>query len=563
MSGLERALAVYPVYVQDRLFDTCSMKKRFLILRFIFVWVMLVSALSASAEKGVNDSLLKVLDGVIANRAMYLDARVRQIGEFKEQRDSLRSDREIYTCNSYIVDRYESFVSDSAKEYLNENLIIARRLRDCDLINESLIRMALIFAMNGQFMQARDIFDSVDYNMLPDYVKARFCWAKLKYLENLMISTDETSEKLAYYNERLALRDSLMGIFPVDTDLYRKELAARCRDTGDYKTALAIFLEMYNKETPDSHEAAMIAKGLADLFGLLGDKEQQERYLLISAIADIKMAVMENESLLALAEMLYGTGEIDRAYRYMRVALEDANFYNSRFKNSVIARVYPIVELSYLDRLNAQQRRISMAMWIMTLCAVIMIIVALMLWKQRRAVTRSRTQLAYANKRLERASVKLAEANLIRERYVGYFMHQCSINVDKLDKFRININRKLKANQIEDAYVMSSRPLEKELEELYENFDKAFLNLYPNFIDEFNSLLLPESRFSLPKDRLNTPVRIFALIRLGITDMSQIANFLHYSVQTVYNYKSKVRRTSILAPEEFDEKVKKIGTLAQ
>ncbi|MDE6153928.1 MAG: hypothetical protein K2G21_07280, partial [Muribaculaceae bacterium] len=97
----------------------------------------------------------------------------------------------------------------------------------------------------------------------------------------------------------------------------------------------------------------------------------------------------------------------------------------------------------------------------------------------------------------------------------------------------------------------------------YENFDKAFLNLYPNFIDEFNRLLQPESRFSLPKDRLNTPVRIFALIRLGITDMTQIAGFLHYSVQTVYNYKSKVRKTSVLTPEEFEEKVKKIGTLAQ
>ncbi len=124
------------------------------------------------------------------------------------------------------------------------------------------------------------------------------------------------------------------------------------------------------------------------------------------------------------------------------------------------------------------------------------------------------------------------------------------------------MNRKIKANQIDDLYVLSSRPLEKELEELYLNFDKAFLNLYPNFIDEFNELLQPESRFAPAKDRLNTPLRIFALIRLGITDMTQIANFLHYSVQTVYNYKSKVRKISLLTPEAFEEKVKKIGTLA-
>ena len=108
----------------------------------------------------------------------------------------------------------------------------------------------------------------------------------------------------------------------------------------------------------------------------------------------------------------------------------------------------------------------------------------------------------------------------------------------------------------------SARPLEKELEELYVNFDKAFLNLYPNFIEEFNELLKPEGRFAVTKDRLNITLRIFALIRLGITDMTQIANFLHYSVQTIYNYKSRVRKVSLLAPEAFEEKVKKIGTLA-
>ena len=271
----------------------------------------------------------------------------------------------------------------------------------------------------------------------------------------------------------------------------------------------------------------------------------------------------ENESLLELAEMLYREGDVDRAYRYMNVALDDANFYNSRFKNAVIARIYPIVEMSYLEMLDQQQHRMKIYIWCLCLLVVVILTVALLFLKQTRVVSRSRADLAKANQRLERASVKLAGANLIRERYVGYFMHQCSINVDKLDKFRINVNRKIKANQIEDLYVLSSRPLEKELEELYDNFDKAFLNLYPNFIEEFNGLLLPEYRFTVPKGSLNTPLRIFALIRLGITDMAQIANFLHYSVQTVYNYKSKVRKSSPLPTAEFEEKVKKIGTLAK
>ncbi|MDE6527575.1 MAG: hypothetical protein K2L78_00825, partial [Muribaculaceae bacterium] len=307
---------------------------------------------------------------------------------------------------------------------------------------------------------------------------------------------------------------------------------------------------------------AMMAMGMSQIFDKLGEADQRKKFLALAAITDTRLAVKENEALLSLAEMLYAEGDIDRAYRYMHAALDDANFYNSRFKNSQIARVYPLVEVSYLGMLKEQQRRMRVYMVCMAVLALLLGVLALVSFRQRHAVQRSRDDLKKANERLERATRRLAEANLVRERYVGYFMHQSSINVNRLDEFRKNVNRKIKANQIDDLFVLSSRPLEKELEELYSNFDKAFLSLYPNFIEEFNQLLQPDSRFPLTKDKLNTSLRIFALIRLGITDMTQIANFLHYSVQTVYNYKSRVRKVSLLVPEAFEEKVKKIGTFS-
>jgi len=524
--------------------------------------VAMCSWCAMTVRAGDVDSLLKVLDGVITNRSVYLEAKEKQMAELKRERRDLRSDREVFDKNAEIIHQYESFVCDSAKKYLRENLALATRLRDTTLVYETSIRLALVHAMGGQFLQSRDIFNSIDYNALPSYLKALYGWSKIKYLGNLVLSTDEPEERDGYCKERLAWRDSLINMFGVDSDLYRKEIAGRYQEMGNYKSALDIFLELFSKEKPETHDYAMMSKGLADIFEQLGDTEQYKRYLLLSAITDTRLAVKENESLLALAEKLYSEGDVNRAYRYMRAALEDANFYNSRFKNAQIARVYPIVEVSYLKMISEQQSRLRLYLWCMALLAVVLGVVAVLVYKQRLAVSRSRAELAKINRRLERASGKLAEANLIRERYVGYFMHQCSLNVNKLDEFRRNVNRKIKANQIDDLYVLSSRPLEKELEELYVNFDKAFLNLYPNYIEEFNGLLQPESRFSPPKDQLNTPLRIFALIRLGITDMTQIANFLHYSVQTVYNYKSKVRKISLLTPEAFEEKVKKIGTLA-
>lgn len=516
-----------------------------------------------AAKSTETDSLFKELDGAIANRNIYLTAKENRIENLKKGLRSLRSDREVFSKNELIISEYESFVCDSAKKYLRENIEIASRLRDTVLINKMAIRLALVYAMGGQFLQSKDILDKIDYNNLPDSLKALYGWAQLKFLGNLIISTDEQKFRDAYQSERIAWRDSLIDMFSVGSDLYRKEIAGRAVEKGNYKEALTIYMDIFGKEVPDTHEYAMVSKGIADIFGKLSDDNQRKRYLLFSSMADIRQAVKENESLLELAEILYREGDVDRAYRYMNVALDDANFYNSRFKNAVIARIYPIVEMSYLEMLDQQQHRMKIYIWCLCLLVVVILTVALLFLKQTRVVSRSRADLAKANQRLERASVKLAEANLIRERYVGYFMHQCSINVDKLDKFRINVNRKIKANQIEDLYVLSSRPLEKELEELYDNFDKAFLNLYPNFIEEFNGLLLPEYRFTVPKGSLNTPLRIFALIRLGITDMAQIANFLHYSVQTVYNYKSKVRKSSPLPTAEFEEKVKKIGTLAK
>lgn len=536
--------------------------RRILIGGMLFLGVALSSDIHAASSSRQIDSLMRVLDGVIGNRNLYLNAKEKHISELKKERSLMRSDREVYEKNKTLIEAYESFVCDSAKAYIRENLVIARRLRDTELISECAIRLALVYSMSGQFVQADRLFSMVDYNRLPDYLQALYGWARVKYLGNMAISTDEPHLQQEYIAERHQWRDSLVGLFSVDSDFYRKEVAARYQEMGNYTAAIPIYLDVFNKVDPDTHEYAMMAKGIADIFHRIGNVPEEKRHLLLSAITDTRLAVKENESLLSLAEMLYDEGDVERAYRYMQAALDDANFYNSRFKNSQIARVYPVVEKSYLEQLNEQQRRMRVYISCMAGLALVLGLVALFSYRQTRIISRSKADLKKANERLERASRKLTEANIIRERYVGYFMHQCSLNVNRLDEFRKNVNRKLKANQVNEVYTMSARPLEKELEELYVNFDKAFLNLYPNFIEEFNELLQPESRFAVTKNRLNITLRIFALIRLGITDMTQIANFLHYSVQTIYNYKSRVRKVSLLAPEAFEEKVKKIGTLA-
>lgn len=515
----------------------------------------------AATENQKIDSLLSVLNKVIENRHNYLSERENKIKKLKEERSKLTSPGDIYRKNLAIIENYESYICDSAKTYLNENIEIASRLDNQEWLNASQIQLGLINSMIGNFLQAYSIFNSIDYNSLPGHLKASFAWAQLKYYGNLAISTDEDALKKEYIKARMAWRDSLVGMFNEDSYLWRKEVAIRNVERGSYNEALDMFNEIIREEEPGTHQYAMMAMGLATIYEKIGNKEKQKEYLITSAINDMQLAVKENESLLALAEILYNEGNVDLAHDYMRTALEDANYYNSRFKNSIIANVYPIVEQSYLDQLKSQRRRIIIAVWCLVGLSIVLILVALFSVKQTKAVSRSRAELARANRHLAQFSEKLAEANIIREQYVGYFMNQYSKAIEKLDNFRLDVKRAIKVNKYDDAYVMASRPFKNELEDLYENFDTAFLNLFPNYIEEFNMLLKPEERLNLPKGKLNTTLRIYALIRLGITDLTQIADFLHYSVQTVYNYKSKIKKAINVLPEEFEERVKRIGTM--
>jgi len=264
---------------------------------------------------------------------------------------------------------------------------------------------------------------------------------------------------------------------------------------------------------------------------------------------------------LSLALNLYNRGDVNRAYNYIRVALDDALFYNARFKNSVIARVQPIIEDTYLQKIKYQQKILRLYSMLTSAFVIALACFLFFIYKQNKALTKARKELREANDNLLHLNQKLDEANIIKERYLGYFMNQCSVYINKLDMYRKNVNLKIKTGQIESLYKSSTSELEKEIDELRTNFDTAFLKLYPNFVSEFNSLLKPEERYELEEGQLNTELRIFALIKLGITDVSQIADFLHYSVQTVYNYKSKVKGKSIVESDLFEEEVKKIGKL--
>ena len=294
------------------------------------------------------------------------------------------------------------------------------------------------------------------------------------------------------------------------------------------------------------------ARAAFSLAHLYKDEKQTDaygKYLALSAISDIKVSVKENAALSNLAFVLYERGDVSRAYRYIKRSLEDAIFCNARLRTVEISRVLPVIEAAYKQQIERQRHQLVFFLIVVSILSAFLIVSVILIYKQM--------------KKLSATQRNLKQANHIKEEYIGHFLNLCSIYIEKLDRFRSTVNRKITAGQAEELLKLtkSSQFAGVEQKEFYANFDNAFLHLYPNFVAEFNELLQPEERFVLKTgELLNTELRIFAIIRLGIDDSSKIANFLHYSINTIYTYRNKVKNKAINR-DKFEEEILKIGAV--
>ena len=506
--------------------------------------------------------LQRALHEAIARAGEYTAVKERQIDSLRLLAAGAPTLEERYALQSQIVDNYDSFICDSAEHYVLENVRIARSLGNADYLTDCRLRLAFLHSLSGLFLQADSLFRSIDYPRLRTDQKCQYHWNRIRYYENLIHYSNDERFTAGYERQIDRCRDSLLSLLPEGSKEWLTERAFLAQRAGDSAMAVRIFGDIFRDQQPDTHAYAMAAMCLAKAYRQAGDPVRQERYLMEAATTDIRLAVKENEALLALAMRLFEAGDIDRAYSYISFALSDANFYNSRFKNTMIARLYPIIESCYLDKLATQRRNLRLFGIVSSLLALGCAIALFFYFRQTRIVSQARSRLKRLTEELLHLNKSLDEANVVKERYLGYFMNQCAIYVNKLDRLRRDVSLKIRNRQYDRMQELAPARGREEEEELCANFDQAFLELYPDFVEKFNMLLVPQSRYALEEGHLNTELRIFALIRLGISDVTQIANFLHCSPQTIYNYKSKIKKAAIEGGEKFEQTVRTLGKLS-
>ena len=286
----------------------------------------------------------------------------------------------------------------------------------------------------------------------------------------------------------------------------------------------------------------------------MGNHKEEKRYLIISACADLQKALREYIALRELAVLLYNEGDVERAYRYMTCAIEDANAGNMRGRTLEIGMIYPIVESAYRKQIIMRERLLYGLIASIALIATLSVLFSVYYARQRK-------KLAIVNSKLKEANIDLKQSNHIKTVYVGHYMMMTSLLIERFDAWRKQLNQKIKSNDIEPVQkeLASQRFTQEQLAAFYRDFDEAFLNIFPDFVDKVQDLLIDNYVFrTKPGEKLNTDLRVLCCIRLGITDSTQIASFLRYSLSTIYNSRTRMRNLAKGNRDKFEERVENL-----
>ena len=517
------------------------------------------------------DSLLNVLDRTIQEHETYVAQRELRIGHLKLLVNGIEvKSAEHYNLNNQIYKEYRAFICDSAIHYLNENIRIAEYLHDTDRKIESKLQLSLLLSSTGMYTESIDVLESVDRQevaarLIPDYYT---CFDHV-YGE-LSVYTQDKALSGHYWSISQAYRDSLYAILPPASEERLLMREALLRDQHQYEEALKINDLRLAEMEPYTPQYAMATYHRSLIYKYSGEKN-----LCISAISDIRSAIKDHASLWMLAQLLYEDGDMERAYQYMRFSWNATKFYNARLRSWQSADVLSLIDKTYQAMIEKQNGRLQQYLLLITTLLVLLIVALGYIYRQMKKLADARNHLQQANEQLNglneelrqmnsclsSTNIELSESNQIKEEYIARFIKLCSTYINRLDAYRRMVNKKVSAGQIAELLKItrSQDALDEELEELYANFDTAFLHLFPDFVKKFNDLLQDNERIVLKKDELlNTELRIFALIRLGIEDSSQIAEFLRYSVNTIYNYRAKVKNKTRGSREDFEDLVRKI-----
>lgn len=552
------------------------MKSHYYLLVFIFLNVI-NPINSQNLEEQVIEAIEKTeaFDAPKEKRIQNLRNKLEQL----HQEDTLKK----YQVNLELFNEYRIFKQDSAFEYCLKLQHLAKELDSIPLIATATFNLADISVSAGMYKEALDFMRTIQAEKLPENMRSLYyglygrLYNEMAEYSNLSYFSTDYLKKASKYRQS-ALSYTAEGTF---FNLFLKSFIEYKH--GSLKEALAGFRRLL-KMNLDLRDEALLHYSIGDIYFQLEDKKNAITHFSKASIADIKTSSKETLAMIRLAELYFETGKIKTASVLIRKANEDAVFYGAQQRKLRVGAILPIIEKQMVAQIEQQRERLYRQNVIVSLLLFFVIGLAIVIFgqvirmrKARKIIENAHAELKSTNQRivlindqinsknkqLNRLNNRLLEANKIKEEYIGFFFTQDAEIFGKFREFKSKIEEYLKDDNLKKIdYTVNQLNLKREKEKLLINFDQAFIKLFPNFIKEFNSLLKPDEQITLKNDQfLNKELRIFALIRLGIYHNDIIAQILGYSVNSIYAYKTKIRKKSKLDKKEFDKKLMENTTL--
>jgi hypothetical protein len=519
---------------------------------YLICFLMLI--LSGCGPRANED--LKELDKVLESKSEYESRFLEKISMIHTMYSKYSDLDHQYDKCMALADAFSAYSSDSTFRYLAVCQKIASHENDEYKSQRADFALAMEYVMAGYYVESSDILSKYKYadvhrDLLTDYFLVRH-----KLAGELKAFTSDNKVRITQLAEWDSYRDSLfMHLEPYSYDWYDMKREYE-EEKLNYDMARKYAMEMIKLSDPVSREYSTACYFYQFYLSDQNGAKERIEWLCKAAESDIKCSIKDNAALNTLSVLIFSQGDVDRAFRYYAEhCMPDALFFNGKLRPWQISQVFPIVEQAYQQKQLERGRKTT---WVVA-CAIFLLIVIIFLLL---LMIHHQNKLNKVNARLKEADAKVNEYDKVKEAYIAEFLSRISEDIEKERKYRNHVLKYLKRGEIE--YLISEiekqPPIEEDIQKFYKMFDETFISLYPDFIDKFNALLADGEQIT-PKEGeiLTTELRIYALIKLGISDSGKIASLLHYSANTIYNYRSKIRNKSKVDRDKFDDYIRDIS----
>lgn len=531
----------------------------------------LLLVLSCSGEE--DRQLLEILDKTLENKPLYEGYFNDKVNVLKEVLNEQTDPEQVFNLDMRLADAYRANCKDSVLVYLTQAREAAGKAGRPDLAAIVDFRTAVTYVKAGYAVEANDILEHYRNADIPDIALRSYYEAEHTYWGETMAYTSTPESYDNKLKNRDLYREKLFGLTEEGSWHWHNLKREVFHEVSDMENTRKHARAMLDVSSENSREYAEAAYYYAYTFN---EPEEKEEWLIRSAIADIMCGTRDYSSLNDISGLMFRKGDIERAFRYAADhCMVDALYFNGKLRPWQITRLFPEIESAYQEKHQRQNRiTLTLLLCLAVLFSIMLVLVGFLYRRQHiieavrgklqdsyMEIDNRNRELEEINSRLVKLNARIQESDKVKQEYIGLFLGMVSDNISTFRKYRMRVlkyirqgNTKAITDEIEQQ-----EPIDNDILEFYKMFDQAFISIYPDFVEKFNNLLADGAEIVPKGDDILTPeLRIFALIKLGITDSSRIASLLHYSANTIYNYRAKTKNRARGSRDSFEDAVRNI-----